>query len=194
MEDQTAYQVKQVVTDDAQPEVVLSPALGFRGEDVQWYEPIVVLAPWKVQIGDHSRIDSFVKIEGGVGVVIGQYVHVSSFSHLNVGGGQLVIGDYVAIASGARILGGSNRPEGLAMSAAAPASMQLVQRTLTVIDRYAFVATGAIVLPGVHLGEGAVVAAGAVATQDVPPWEIWGGNPARFLKHREVAPEYGRPS
>lgn len=194
MEDQTAYQVKQVMTDAAQPEMVLEPALGFRGEGVQWFEPIVVLAPWKVQIGDHSRIDSFVKIEGGVGVVIGHHVHVSSFSHLNIGGGQLVVGDYVGIASSARILGGSNRPEGLAMSAAAPASLQLVQRTLTRLDDYAFVATGAIVLPGVHIGEGAVAAAGAVVNKHIPPWEIWAGNPARFVKHREVAPEYGRPS
>ena len=47
-------------------------------------------------------------------------------------------------------------------------------------------ATGAIVLPGVTIGEGAVVAAGSVVTKDVEPWTVVGGNPARFIKKREL--------
>lgn len=41
------------------------------------------------------------------------------------------------------------------------------------------------ILPGVHIGNGAVIGAGAVVTKNVPPYEVWGGNPARFLKHRK---------
>lgn len=40
------------------------------------------------------------------------------------------------------------------------------------------------ILPGVHVGTGAVIGAGAVVTKDVPPYEVWGGNPAHFLKSR----------
>ena len=50
----------------------------------------------------------------------------------------------------------------------------------------AWVASRAIVLPGVTLGEGAVVAAGAVVTKDVDPWTVVGGNPAKFIKKREL--------
>ena len=39
-------------------------------------------------------------------------------------------------------------------------------------------------LPGVHIGNGAVIGAGAVVTNNVPDYEVWGGNPARFLKSR----------
>lgn len=43
---------------------------------------------------------------------------------------------------------------------------------------------GAIVLPGRRIGTGAVVGAGSVVTRDVPPYEIWGGNPARRIRSR----------
>ena len=41
-------------------------------------------------------------------------------------------------------------------------------------------------LPGVTIGEGAVVAAGAVVTKDVESWTVVGGNPAKFIKKREL--------
>lgn len=41
------------------------------------------------------------------------------------------------------------------------------------------------ILPGVHIGNGAVIGAGAVITKDVPPYEVWGGNPGRRLKSRK---------
>ena len=44
----------------------------------------------------------------------------------------------------------------------------------------------AIILPGVTIGEGAVVAAGAVVTKDVEPFTVVGGNPAKFIKKREL--------
>ena len=42
----------------------------------------------------------------------------------------------------------------------------------------------AILLKGITVGPGAVVAAGAVVTQDVPPYTIVAGIPARVIKHR----------
>ena len=44
--------------------------------------------------------------------------------------------------------------------------------------------THVVVLPGVTIGRGAVVAAGSTVTKDVPPYEVWGGTPARFIKAR----------
>ena len=43
-----------------------------------------------------------------------------------------------------------------------------------------------LVLPGVTIGEGAVVGAGAVVTKNVEPWTVVAGNPARFVKKREL--------
>lgn len=47
-----------------------------------------------------------------------------------------------------------------------------------------WIGEGAIIIAGVSIGNGSVIAAGAVVTKNVPPCEIWGGNPARKLKDR----------
>lgn len=148
------------------------------------FEPVVLVRPGQISIGVGSRIDSFVKLEGGEGLVIGRYVHVASFAHVGIGGGRTILEDYCAVASGGKVISGSNSPRGLSMSASAPHELQIIERKITSVERFAFVATNAVVMPGVTLGEGAVLAAGAVATRDVPAWEIWAGVPARRIADR----------
>lgn len=55
-----------------------------------------------------------------------------------------------------------------------------------IIGASAWVAAGAFIQPGRTIGEGGVVAAMACLTHDVGPWEVFGGNPAVFLKRREL--------
>lgn len=45
---------------------------------------------------------------------------------------------------------------------------------------------GVCILPGVQIGEGSIVGAQAVVVDDVPPFTIVGGNPAKFI--RKLAP------
>jgi acetyltransferase-like isoleucine patch superfamily enzyme len=70
------------------------------------------------------------------------------------------------------------------MSACAPEHVQRVKKSITILRKYSCVLANAIVLPGVTLGEGAILAAGGVATRDIPPFEIWGGIPAKFMSKR----------
>src|SRR5688500_17140215 len=53
------------------------------------------------------------------------------------------------------------------------------------IEDFAMVGTGASVLPRLRIGKGAVVGAGAVVLEDVPPWTVVAGNPARSIGRRE---------
>jgi acetyltransferase-like isoleucine patch superfamily enzyme len=47
-----------------------------------------------------------------------------------------------------------------------------------------WIAANVIVLSGVTIGDGAVVMQGSVVTEDVPPYAIFAGNPARLLRYR----------
>lgn len=47
-----------------------------------------------------------------------------------------------------------------------------------------FIGANAIICNSVTIGDHSIVAAGSVVTKDIPPYEIWGGNPASFIKKR----------
>lgn len=149
------------------------------------YDPVIMTKDDHISIGEGSRIDGFVKLEGGIAMRIGRFVHVASLAHLGVGGGTTIIGDYAAVASGGKIISGSNQIDSPSMSAVAPADLQSIKASVTTLEPYACVLTNAVVLPGVTLHEGAVLAAGSVATRDLPPWEIWAGVPARKIADRK---------
>lgn len=55
----------------------------------------------------------------------------------------------------------------------------------TIVDNGAVIGIGAIVLPGKIIGRNSMVAAGAVVTRNIPPGEVWKGNPARFYKFKK---------
>lgn len=51
-----------------------------------------------------------------------------------------------------------------------------------VIEDDVFVGAFSIILKGVAIGKGAIIGAGSIVTKSVPPNEVWGGNPAKFIK------------
>jgi acetyltransferase-like isoleucine patch superfamily enzyme len=55
-------------------------------------------------------------------------------------------------------------------------------RKPVIIENDAWIGARVIILKGTTVGEGAVVAAGSVVSRDIPPFTVWGGNPARLIK------------
>ena len=58
-------------------------------------------------------------------------------------------------------------------------------KAVTIADDV-WIGANAVVLPGVTIGQHSVVAAGAVVTQDVPPYSVVGGVPAKVIKNLKV--------
>ena len=50
------------------------------------------------------------------------------------------------------------------------------------IGNNVFIGAHSTILKGVSIGDRAIIAAGSVVTNNIPAGEIWGGNPARFIR------------
>ncbi|SHM55579.1 virginiamycin A acetyltransferase [Cyclobacterium lianum] len=54
----------------------------------------------------------------------------------------------------------------------------------TVIGNDVWIGYGATIMPGVQIGDGAIIASKSVVTNNVAPYTVVGGNPAREIKKR----------
>lgn len=124
------------------------------GAPVHIYPSTRIWAPWNLQVDSMATLGRDVEIYNPAPIRIGHHCIVSQGAYL-CGASH----DY-------------NDP-----------TFPLISKPIE-LGPYSWVCARAIVLPGVRIGEGAVLAAGSVATKDLEPWTVYGGNPARPLKAR----------
>lgn len=100
-------------------------------------------------------------------------------------------GRYCSIADTVYILNGNHGTGFLIMHpyaynvALGVVSKETISRTVCTIEDDVWIGHNAVILPGVtSIGRGAVIAAGAVVTKNVPPYAVFGGNPAKLIKMR----------
>lgn len=53
-----------------------------------------------------------------------------------------------------------------------------------VIEDDVFIGCNTVICNAVTIGEGAIIGAGSIVTKDIPPYQCWAGNPARYIKDR----------
>lgn len=52
------------------------------------------------------------------------------------------------------------------------------------IEEDVFIGANSIITKPLTIGKGSIIGAGSVVTKDIPPYQIWAGNPARYIKDR----------
>jgi acetyltransferase-like isoleucine patch superfamily enzyme len=111
--------------------------------------------------------------------IIGDHVWLGPQSYFDAR--DLVIDEYVGWGPGAKVLGSTHT--------GIPADVPVIQTDLVIrsvrVEAWADIGTNATLLPGVTVGRGSIVGAGAVVVDDVPPYAIVAGVPARFIRWRE---------
>jgi UDP-2-acetamido-3-amino-2,3-dideoxy-glucuronate N-acetyltransferase len=140
------------------------------GRDVDIYHFVNL---YGCEIGDDTRIGSFVEVQKGVS--IGQRCKISSHTFICEG---VTIEDEVFIGHGVNFI---NDKYPRATTAGTLQTEKQWQVIPTLVKRGASIGTGVTILGGVEIGEGAIVGAGSVVTRNVPAGMIVAGNPARII-------------
>lgn len=145
------------------------------GRDVKIYAFVNL---YGCEIGDESKIGTFVEIQKGV--CIGRRVKISSHTFICEG---VTIEDEAFIGHGVMFIN-----DRFPRSTNADGGLQTEEDWSlipTLIQKRASIGSNATILCGVTVGEGAIVGAGSVVTRDVSPYTIVAGNPARILRRIE---------
>ena len=124
------------------------------GKAVNIYPSTNIMFPWNLQVGDYS--------------CLGERVQVYNL-------GNLKIGENSTISQNSHLCGGTHNYK--------DASMPLIKSRI-LIGNDVWIGQNVTINRGVEIGNGAVVAAFSVVTKSIPPFEIWGGNPAKKIKDR----------
>ncbi len=141
------------------------------GKDVKIYAFVNL---YGCEVGDESRIGTFVEIQKGAR--IGKRVKVSSHSFICEG---VTIEDEVFIGHGVMFI--NDKYPRATTSEGGPQTEADWVCTPTLVKRRASIGSNATLLCGVTIGEDAIVGAGSVVTHDVPAGTVVAGNPARPL-------------
>lgn len=152
--------------------------------------------PGSISIGDYSALNSHYqkanplgyntpcvfRLQNGGSISIGKYVGISNSVFVSYGE-PISIGDYTLIGGGCKFYTTDFHP--LSPELRRQGDLEHAKTGRIVIGENVFIGAGTTVLKGVRIGDNAVIGACSVVTKDVPKNEIWGGNPARFIKRIE---------
>ena len=142
------------------------------GKDVQIHNFVNL---YGCEIGDYTKIGSFVEIQKGAR--IGRNCKISSHSFICEGvsiDDDVFIGHHVVFIN-------DRYPKATTAEGQLQTEKDWVV-TPTTVERSASIGSGAVILCGVKIGAGSMIGAGSVVVKNVPPHVIVAGNPARMLR------------
>ena len=124
-----------------------------------------------------------------VGCKIGRYSYLYGTSAVNT-----EIGAFCSIAAGSTIGGGSHPTDWVSSSPVFYKGRNVLKRNFsqkqydefkkTTIGNDVWIGSKCLIKGGVTIGDGAIIGMGSVVTKDIPPYEIWAGNPAHCIRKR----------
>jgi acetyltransferase-like isoleucine patch superfamily enzyme len=145
--------------------------------------------PGKTWIGDYSILDDFAYVSCALRV--GRYTHIGPHAICIGGDAEIVIGDFVNISGGCRLMAASNDFTGGGLvGPAIPAefSEPAVVGRIEIGD-HALFGANTVVLPNTRVPEGVATGAFTLLTSRtaLTPWTLYAGIPARPIRPRDGA-------
>lgn len=111
-------------------------------------------------------------------ITVGKYSYIGSGALIH---GEVSIGSYTMLSTNVSIVG---RDHDFSIVGAPIIFSGRPDQKKTYIGNDVWIGHKVIIMSGCSIGDGAVVAAGSIVTKDIPPFQVYGGVPARKIKSR----------
>lgn len=153
--------------------------------NVKTFEYTKIIGIENIEFGKNIIIDDYVLIYAKEKIKIGNFVHIASFTSIS-GGGELIMEDFSGLASGCRIVTGSDDFKDWGFGNPTVANEFRNSRIGKVsIGKFSIIGTNSIILADVNISEGVIVAANSLITKDLEPWGIYIGNKKVGMRNKE---------
>lgn len=128
-------------------------------------------------------------------IEVGKYSYGTQNITIHFQQSSLIIGKFCSIADNVHVfLGGDHSTRYLStfpfghteetQHLSEPIANHPVVKGDVIIGNDVWIGSGVTLMSGVSIGDGAVIAARSHVVSNVPPYSVYGGNPARFIKLR----------
>ena len=164
--------------------IILVKKFGKCGNNLMLSSGVEISGFDNIQFGDNIQISMRCSIHAhNYGkLLIGDNLGMNVNSTLGASdNGEIVIGDNVMIAQNVVIRSSNHNFEDIAI----PISMQGYTGGKIVIGNGCWIAANVVITSNVNIGEHSIIAAGAVVTNDIEPYSIVGGVPAKLIRKRK---------
>ena len=139
-------------------------------------------SPNLMEIGDNVRIDDFCILSGTI--KLGNYIHISAYSAL-YGKFGIEMQNFTGLSPRCTVFSASDDFSGEYMvGPMLPEKFTNVKGGKVIIKQYAQIGAGCTILPDIIIEEGAAVGTMSLINNNLEPWTIYSGIPAKYKKPR----------
>jgi len=140
-----------------------------------WYvSKILKIMPYDTK----SKFEYKVYISDSKRLKIGNYVRINENVFLQ---GDISIGDHVMIAPNVSIYTKTHIHSDINTPMVCSGETKTKQ---VIIEDDVWLGINTTILPGVTIGKGSIIGANSLVNKSIPPYSIFGGVPAKFIKER----------
>ena len=138
----------------------------------------------EISIGNNVRIDDFCILSGNI--TLGNNIHIGAYSAL-YGKFGIVMEDYTGLSPRCTIFSASDDFSGrFLISPMTPEEYTNVQGGEVRLEKFVQIGSGTVIMPDVSLNIGVAIGAMSFVKESIGAFQIWAGNPLRFIKTRRT--------
>ena len=115
------------------------------------------------------------KFEGGECVHIGPNCYI---------GPNVKMGNFVLISDNVNFIGTDHVYQEVAIPTILAGRPENYETLVTIVEDDVWIGHGVTIMRGIKIGEGSIIGANSIVTENIPPYSVYVGIPAKFIKSR----------